>query len=328
MDMEMKVERKGTDRVRSANENILRFSKIEKGQPIKGIVAVGNSEIKMASNGKYLLLNLLDGESEIVAKYWSYPAGKSIPERNSVIEIMGTVGEWNGTKDISLTGWRNAPSDYAIGDFRKKGPNDARDMVRDIYAMVNEFCKEPEKQITLDLLNEYKDYLHIAPAAVGVHHNYEGGWAQHVNEVATIALSQAKSMQSCNPQFEVNISLVVAGAVLHDIGKMEAYGWDGIVPVMTKKGNFVDHLVLGCMMVPEHEELQHIIASHHGQKEWGSPVVPATVEALIVHMADNMSAKCTMFQVERDLGKPGFQDKKNWMFGTRLYFGGEPNGEK
>ncbi|HEU4643753.1 MAG TPA: HD domain-containing protein [Gemmatimonadaceae bacterium] len=139
-----------------------------------------------------------------------------------------------------------------------------------------------------------------APASIGGHHSAIGGLLLHVTEVAYIGRHMARAMRA-------NSDLVVAGALLHDIGKLEAYDitWEGFV--RTPCGHLVEHVVLGLLMLERRLaalgepvcsteqllELQHLILSHHGQLEFGSPVRPLTLEAEILHRADDASAKAT-----------------------------------
>jgi 3'-5' exoribonuclease len=140
-----------------------------------------------------------------------------------------------------------------------------------------------------------------APASVGGHHSKVGGLLLHVWEVAYIARGMAKAMRARE-------DVVLAGVLLHDIGKLRAYGigWEGFT--RTSEGHLIEHVILGSMMLDERLaqtaaggeplitedqrlELQHIILSHHGKLENGSPVRPLTLEAEIVHRADDASAK-------------------------------------
>jgi 3'-5' exoribonuclease len=140
-----------------------------------------------------------------------------------------------------------------------------------------------------------------APASVGGHHSVVGGLLLHVWEVAYIARAMAKAMRA-------DEGVVLAGVFLHDIGKLEAYdiGWEGFV--RTPAGHLLEHVVLGAMMLDDRLtraaasgtplvsgeqrlELMHLVLSHHGQLDHGSPVRPLTLEAEIVHRADDASAK-------------------------------------
>jgi len=129
------------------------------------------------------------------------------------------------------------------------------------------------------------------------HHAALGGLLKHTTEVAAIARTIARA---CGADQD----LVLAGVLLHDIGKLEAYSWRGGF-AYTELGSLVGHVVLGALMLdrrldeepeppctdPERNILLHLILSHHGRLEWGSPVLPMTLEAEVLHWADNASAK-------------------------------------
>lgn len=141
------------------------------------------------------------------------------------------------------------------------------------------------------------------PASIGGHHSMRGGLLLHVGEVAWIGRTIARAMRA-------QVDLVVAGALLHDIGKVEAYDvtWDGFV--RTPAGFLVEHVVLGSLLLQrrlaeagqdlctpaQQLELQHLILSHHGRLEYGSPVRPLTAEAEILHHADQASARTAAVQ--------------------------------
>lgn len=135
------------------------------------------------------------------------------------------------------------------------------------------------------------------PGAVRGHHAALGGLLQHTTEMAAIGRAIARARGADG-------ELVLAGVLLHDIGKLESYRWDGVFD-MTAAGRLVGHIVLGALMLErrldeaseppctelERQLLFHLILSHHGALEFGSPVRPMTLEAEILHWADNASAK-------------------------------------
>jgi 3'-5' exoribonuclease len=141
------------------------------------------------------------------------------------------------------------------------------------------------------------------PASISGHHSMRGGLLLHVGEVAWIGRTLARAMRA-------HVDLVVAGALLHDIGKVEAYDltWEGFV--RTPAGFLVEHVVLGSLLLQrrladagqdlctpaQQLELQHLILSHHGRLEYGSPVRPLTAEAEILHQADQASARTAAVQ--------------------------------
>ncbi|MFP4475835.1 MAG: 3'-5' exoribonuclease YhaM family protein [Desulfatibacillaceae bacterium] len=147
---------------------------------------------------------------------------------------------------------------------------------------------------------EFVDRLRRAPGAKMMHHAYLGGLVEHTFSVATLAASAAMFY---NLQGRVlDRDMLVAGAILHDIGKMEEFVYETRID-LSEKGRLLGHIVMGLDMlnerikrVPDFPEqdamlLRHMIASHHGSRENGSPEVPRTLEALLLYMVDDMDAK-------------------------------------
>ena len=186
----------------------------------------------------------------------------------------------------------------------------------------------------LDLVfgdDDFRVRFERAPGSTAGHHAKIGGLLQHTMEVANIAVTAAKSVR------KASCDLVVAGALLHDIGKVESYeiGPGGFA--YTPCGLLVGHVVLGALMLERRIaavgtpvcsdgqllELQHMILSHHGKLEYGSPVEPMTPEAEIVHWADEASAKATdMFDAldDTDLWPEGGEiSKRSWRLSRRLW---------
>lgn len=173
------------------------------------------------------------------------------------------------------------------------------------------------------------------PGAVRGHHARLGGLLLHVLEVASIGQQMAKTMR------KANIDLVVAGALLHDIGKVEAYTVDAKGLGYDPRNHLIGHVVLGCLMFTERvaaaraagsctlsdahvTELQHMILSHHGSLEFGSPVQPLTIEAELLHWADESSAKADAFAEavnDAELFTPGEEvsSRKSWQLDRRLW---------
>ncbi len=156
------------------------------------------------------------------------------------------------------------------------------------------------------------------PAGMKMHHAYIGGLLQHSVDVCDLALGMAERVEG------VDKDLVITGALLHDIGKLREISADLGFPY-TSTGRFMGHIAMGALMVQEAaaksklparslEQLQHIILSHHGDNEKGSPVVCATREAFIVHYADELNA--IMNQFEHCEGKSAWE--YNRMLGRNI----------
>ena len=144
------------------------------------------------------------------------------------------------------------------------------------------------------------------PAAISLHHAYTGGLLEHSVSVALGAKDLAKHYKDF--AVPVNMDLIIAGALLHDIGKLEAYSISP-VPQMTLPGNVIEHITLGyCkfMKLAEVEKLDekitlalgHIMVSHHGRREFGSPVLPETPEAMIVNAADDLDFRLSYWKLQ------------------------------
>ena len=158
------------------------------------------------------------------------------------------------------------------------------------------------------------DKFIMNPAGMRMHHAYIGGLLQHSVDVAGIAIALAEQIGN------VDKDLVVAGALLHDIGKLREISSQIGFPY-TNEGRLLGHIAMSVMMVQEAaaklklpqarlEQLQHILLSHHGDNEKGSPVVCATKEAFIVHYADEIDAIMNQFET--------YDDKSQWEFNKMM----------
>ena len=158
------------------------------------------------------------------------------------------------------------------------------------------------------------DKFIMNPAGMRMHHAYIGGLLQHSVDVAGIAIALAEQIGN------VDKDLVVAGALLHDVGKLREISSQIGFPY-TNEGRLLGHIAMSVMMVQEAaaklklpqarlEQLQHILLSHHGDNEKGSPVVCATKEAFIVHYADEIDAIMNQFET--------YDDKSPWKFNKMM----------
>lgn len=167
---------------------------------------------------------------------------------------------------------------------------------------------EPLKQLTLHLLEEHAKDVQRIPAATRNHHAFVGGFVEHVLSVTRTAVYLADKYRELYPDMDppLSKSLVVAGAVLHDIGKLRELAFAPQGAEYTAEGQLVGHILLGRDLVREAAanvpdldaetrlRLEHIIIAHQNLPEWGSPKPPHTPEALLVHYADDIDAKFEM----------------------------------
>jgi 3'-5' exoribonuclease len=161
------------------------------------------------------------------------------------------------------------------------------------------------KRLVLAILEEHRDLFDKMPAAQSLHHGFVGGLVEHVWSVTRVASLLANHYASYYPELNppLNRGVIVAAAVLHDLGKLRELEYSPIEVKYTKQGTLVGHILMGRDMVRDaarkidgfSEEtlllLEHAILAHHGKPEYGAPKPPATLEALIVHYADELDAK-------------------------------------
>lgn len=262
------------------------------GSTVTGELLMKASQVRQTKNGKdYVDSTYTDGTRDINVKQWDC---STAPTSGVVYTITATVGEYAGAKQLTLS---QAPirSNSPVELFAATRDYDIESAWRYLDEAV---CQLPEpffsfaKELVLD-----KRYAWMkCTAAVKMHHVQAGGLVQHTVEVVAYASVLAHNCScNCNP------SLVKCGAILHDIGKLDTYACNKAAQFeRTFKGVLSEHIALGVSMLHATEAakrypnvaklLEHIIVSHHGKLEWGSPVEPMCPEAIIVHTADNLSA--------------------------------------
>lgn len=216
-----------------------------------------------------------------------------------VAQVIGEVGEFRGKRQLCISSIRVLPDgEVALSDLLPSVGN-----TEPYWRKLDEWRQAiggPRLQKVLGLFFDDDDFrrrFEQCPASPMGHHAELGGLLKHVAEVAAIGRTIARVAKG-------DEDLVLAGALLHDIGKLECYRWNGVFDY-TDVGRLCGHVVLGSLMFDrrlrectpapcldgEANLLQHMILSHHGREEFGAAVRPMTLEAEILHYADNASAK-------------------------------------
>lgn len=277
---------------------------LKAGQSVKEVFVLGKKIVKDKKDGGfYAILEFSDRTGSIDGISWD---GDSLGEvcAGDFVFITGNVTEYSGrlqvvVNSISLV----EESEVDAGDFLPsysgdinevmKGLQDFRSSVRDanLRKLLDSFFGD----------NEFMILFRLAPAAKRVHHAYLGGLAVHTLSV----LRLLKGIQSVYDS--LNMDLLITAGVLHDIGKIEEYTYKKNINI-SNRGRLLGHIVIGSEMVTERLKgipdfpkelglkLLHMILSHHGEKEWGSPKQPLFPEALVLHYADNLDSKMEMMK--------------------------------
>lgn len=188
-------------------------------------------------------------------------------------------------------------------------------MLDELFDITREHLRRPDlRELVELLLNTYREQLLTHPAARRHHHAYAGGYLEHVLGVTRSAVFLAGKYADYYPDLRppLDKELVIAGAMLHDIGKLRELEQQPTDTFFTPAGELIGHVLLGRDMVREAAaqikidgeallRLEHIVVSHQRLPEWGAPKPPMTPEALIVHYADDLDAKFhMMYAVLRD----------------------------
>ncbi len=283
------------------------------GQRLQDPLLVHEVEQRTSDGGPFTVLTLGNSTGRIAtAPFWLEDQPKVAGvERGHVVQVIGEVGLYRERQQLRVSSIRVLPAGSVA--WRDLVPSVGD--VAPFWEVLDRWRAEirgPRLAATLGLFYEDAEFrrrYEECPASTSGHHAQMGGLLKHTAEMAAIGRAIAKASRA-------DIDLVLAGVLLHDMGKLEAYRWDGVFQ-MTPRGALYGHVVLGsllldrvvgradpCPCTPEELDLlHHLVLSHHGRPEFGAPVSPMTLEAEILHFADNASAKAaSMSDALADLG--------------------------
>jgi 3'-5' exoribonuclease len=287
----------------------------EDGQVVEQVLLVREAQRRSTRSGSdYLRLVLADRTGTLVAVLWDCPdeafdlAAVGVP-----VHVAGRYGVHDRYgPQLKLSALRAAaPGDYELADLVDTPAHDAEQMERDLRELVGTI-QSPHLHALLEQLigsqSELWPIFRDAPAAKYYHQAYRHGLLEHI-----LGVAQAVSATSATFP-DVDREIAVTGALLHDIGKLEAYAFSGAAIEMSDAGKLQGEIPLGYYRVRRAienlpgfppalaEAILHIILSHHGALEHGSPVVPCTREATLVHMIDNLGGRLGSFdRLEKEL---------------------------
>jgi 3'-5' exoribonuclease len=298
------------------------------GEQVELFLLIKSSTKGTASNGKpFLTLILQDQSGEIEAKLWD--AGEE-DEKNyasqNIVKIMGDVQNYRGKSQLKIRQIRKAsPADgVKLDDFLETAPLDKEEMTGKLTQYIFEMRNPNIQRITRHLLKKHQKAFLEYPAATKNHHEFVSGLAYHVVSM----LDLAKAISSLYPSLDRD--LLYAGVILHDMGKvLELSG--PVSTVYTLEGNLLGHISIMINEIGKAAEelsisgeevliLQHLVLSHHGKAEWGSPKPPLIKEAEILHYIDNLDAKMNMLDRALERVKPGEFTERIFALDNRSFY--------
>lgn len=284
----------------------MKIAELEVGKTCD-ITLVVKSAIAKETRAKkpYLALEFYDGTDTISGNYWDWTSG-NIPEVNSILDVNAQVSEWQGKKQLNVKTLRKNTVRH-ISEFAPASDHDIASVYMEAYSLLSQVKDDILRDLSLALFDELRNHWITVPGAKGIHHAYVGGTLVHSLSVAKIAKAIAMEVP------EANVDLCIVGGMLHDVGKLFTYKMSGVVIDKTDEGMLYDHIFMGAELVGNFADahvntdeyytmkklqlLRHIILSHHGQYEYGSPVVPQCIEAMIVNHADGLDASIEQIRV-------------------------------
>jgi len=253
----------------------------------------------------YLNVRLKDKTGELDGKIWDNAMEFDQQfKKGDIIYIEGKAANFKNSIQISIvkvqkSAWEDIdPSDYLPA---VKGDIDV--MFNDLLAFIENIETQPLQKLLHSFFQHEKtaELFKKAPAAKGFHHIYLGGLLEHTLSVVRLLEKVATHYP------DLKKDMLITGGMLHDIGKIYEFSYDTIIDY-SNEGRLIGHIVLGVQMLDKEiaaiadfppqtaMELRHIILSHHGEFEFGSPKRPKTLEALVVHYIDDLDAKFNAFQ--------------------------------
>lgn len=279
---------------------------IRDGEQIIGHYLCKQKQNLKSRNGKpYISLKLQDKTGFVDGKIWDINCDIDEFEENSFVKIDGVVSVYQGEYQINIRRLRlSMEGEYDPMDYIPCTDQDIERMLEKLKIYIdkveNIYLKKLLQSFFLSDAEFLNKFIHHS-AAKSVHHSYMGGLLEHTLTVVSIAEFLASKYK------QVNKDLVIAGAMLHDVGKIKELS-DFPSNDYTDSGQLLGHIVMGAEMVgekikkisdfPESLELliKHCILAHHGEFEFGSPKRPKIIEAMIIHCADNSDAKIKLFE--------------------------------
>ncbi|MEN8190109.1 MAG: HD domain-containing protein [Thermodesulfobacteriota bacterium] len=290
--------------------------KLKEGDRVDTILLVKASQLAETRAGKpYLRLTLADRSGEIQGPVWDRALElQPVCAVGAFIHVIGQVQSYRDSLQLKIESVQGRRKEEVnLADFLVSCSGNRQQMADELQRLVLTLDNPWLKKLLNRFFKSDPCWSHFqeAPAAKSIHHAYVGGLLEHSLSVARLADKLASHYPG------VDRSLLLAGALLHDIGKLEELKMETAVIDYTVRGRLKGHLVIGSEMVGMEaaeikdfptellEQLQHLILSHHGRQEFGSPTVPMTIEGFLLSFIDDLDAKMNLMeQLRKKIDQP------------------------
>ena len=289
------------------NHKIIFVKEIKAGDQVSAPFLVTEKNMTFSQKGApYLSLRLRDKTGEIEGRIWDRVSElESLFKKGDIIHIQSRAASFKNVLQLSITNLKKVDSnEIDLTNFSPASKSDIQQMFNDMMLFIDSVQNTFLKSLLLSFFNdlEITDKFKQAPAAKGFHHVCLGGLLEHTLSVVRLLDHTAAHYHNI-----IDRDLLIAGGILHDIGKIHELTYDTIIEY-SDEGRLIGHIVMGLEMLDQRiasvagfpkdmaMKLRHIIISHHGEMEFGSPKRPKTLEALVIHHIDDLDAKINAFQ--------------------------------
>ena len=297
-------------------EEKISLKDIEKGTKIENreFLISRQSEGISINGSKFYTLELKDKSGSIFGKIFNVSKEEEeIAKLGNYIYVSGEVVDYNGNKQIKIKDIKEIePRLINKEDFISVSPIDYEELLEKLKSFIGSIQNDKYKEIVRYILNKYKDNYLSHPAGVSIHHSTLHGLLMHSINVAEVCDSLCKIYSYTN----IDRDLLISSAIIHDIGKIFELTTSGGSYSYSLEGHLLGHISIGYKLIDEASKelniegeepllLEHLILSHHGKLEFGSPVRPCLLEAEILSKIDDLDAKINSISTQLESTKPG-----------------------
>lgn len=272
---------------------------------------------KTAKDATYLSLFLEDSTGVLDAKFWNVPAEQENKYKaGMVVQVFGDAIIHRNAVQLRVRKLVELENED-ISQYVRQAPMTRQEMEKEVNDLISMISNDSLNLVVSEMIEQTKDKFYTYPAATRNHHNFVGGLAYHSISMCKLGLSV------CAFYTWLDKELLIAGILMHDVGKIVELS-NPVLPEYTNEGNLLGHIsIMNNMLdrvavrlhVEEEEEivlLKHMVLSHHGKMEFGSPVLPMIPEAEVLTLLDNMDSRLYMMKNSIDATVPGH-------FGPRIF---------
>ena len=304
------------------------ITKLQVGEQVDQFLLIKEAKKGVTTVGKpFMSLLLQDRSGDIEAKLWdTNDEHEQMYKAQAIVRVGGEIHDYRGKNQLRVKQIRVARPEEGvqISDLLPSSATPKEELYEELTQFFFDIKNPAISRVTRHIMKKYQEQILVFPAATKNHHDYASGLLDHV--VSMLRLSKS----ICDLYPTLNRDLMYAGVILHDIGKViELTGPVGTA--YTVEGNLLGHISIMVNEIGlaakelgiEGEEimlLQHLVLSHHGKEEWGSPKKPMIQEAEMLHYIDNIDAKMNMLTRALDKTNPGEFTERLFPLDNRSFY--------